>query len=174
MKTVIGIDPGVRALGLAVMQVTEKKKPVRIMHASVIYAKDGLEWFERIAILLDKTREIIEFVEVDLVACECPQIMGGPRGRASAARGDVVHLAHCSGMAHALACEIGAEFDSVGVGRWKGNLPNETVWKRVKRLVTHDIRGQEIKSHALDAVGIGLSSIFNTDMRDPALWGRKQ
>lgn len=173
MKTIVGIDPGVRAMGLAIMQASSKNKPIRFLFCDVLKAKSGIEWFERVSILMYSAHQILEFINVDLVACECPQMMSGPRGRAAMARGDVVHLAHCSGMAHALANTFEAEFDSVNVGQWKGNLKDEIVWNRINRLVTHDARGEEIKSHALDAVGIGLCSFFETDMRDTTLWGRK-
>lgn len=93
---------------------------------------------------------------------EWPSFFGGSaRGYASAARDDIVKLSIATGyiIAWLEKCRGGrpGEIIPVPVRNWKGQLPKDVVIQRIKKLLgTAACYRLGVKTHAYDAIGIGL------------------
>lgn len=151
---VIAIDPGVNACGVA----TWGGKDVRPHQTMVFTASKKLTWPERVATLVNNVNLEFQFSSFDTLAIEWPEVMGGAVGNAAAKRGDVTMLAYSVGSFASIAESFGLKVQLVPVREWKGQLSKDVVEKRITRAIKgiYSTCGQLIKTHAWDAVGIGL------------------
>jgi len=93
----------------------------------------------------------------DVIVCEWPQHFSSAVGNAAAIRGDIVKLSTVVGWVWSMAAALQTEFKPAPVMTWKGQLSKTLVQSRiVDRLGTKTIKRCKPKSHAWDAVGIGL------------------
>lgn len=91
------------------------------------------------------------------VLSEYPQFQGSAKGYAATTKGDIYKLATLVGMFGARTIETPFRFEIVEVSVWKGQLPKDIVEKRIRRILGEDACTRlGIKTHAWDAVGIGL------------------
>jgi len=175
MTLVLGVDPGVRACGYAVLELGKNiKKRMKVIYANDPVAnRQNPNWWMFIDSLTEELEDIFNGFNIKQVYCECPRVMGGLRGKAAAGRSDIIHLAHHMGIVAHVARMWDATFTPVEVAQWKGNLKDAVVWERVGRpFPPEDSAGNLIKKHALDAVGIGVCGFYDTDMRNASLWGK--
>lgn len=89
---------------------------------------------------------------------EWPSFFASAVGHAAAARGDLVKLTFGAGfVCGQLRREFGCLIEPIPVNDWKGQLPKSVVIGRIRKILGKDAcRKLGIKSHAWDAVGIGL------------------
>ena len=92
------------------------------------------------------------------VIVEYPSYFESSLGQTVARSGDLLKLTTLvgiiSGRVHPLPCVL------VPVNTWKGQLPKSIVEKRVKRIIgLEKFNRLRVRSHAIDAVGIGLWSL---------------
>lgn len=90
-----------------------------------------------------------------VVACEWPAFHGSVAGEMVAKRGDLVKLTFLVGVIAGMVAP--KPFMPVEINRWKGQLPKTVVLDRVCDILgegTMELLG--VRSHAVDAVGIGL------------------
>lgn len=150
------VDPGLIGTGIAIWRdFARDSVPYKI---SVLCPSRKLPWLARCHILKQKLLTVYEQYNVCRVYCELPAYFGSSAvGHAAAQRGDVVKLTFAAGMAAAAIWEFGGDFETVEINAWKGQLPKEVVERRIRRLIGYkDGFGDKIKTHAWDAVGIGL------------------
>jgi Holliday junction resolvasome RuvABC endonuclease subunit len=177
VTTLLSIDPGVNDLGWATWSWRRRKRLEAPLSCGVFSARDrgGLKrhWSLKIEDLMGQLWRVVEDLELRHVAIEMPESMGGAKGIAARKRGDVVHLAYCVGYVAAIAHAKSATVDPVRVSRWKGQLPKRVVQARVERaigLVAQD--GTRIASHAVDAVGVGLT-VKGFALDDASVYGKE-
>lgn len=156
---VLSVDPGLTGTGYAVWSASAElwrlsRKPTRV---GVITPPAKLEAMAKLRYLVERLSGLMANEDINRVACELPEFWAGAFGRAVAARGDLVKLSLVVGAVAALAVERRAVFTTVPVRDWKGNLPKDVVERRIRRRIGDGVCEQlGIKSHAWDAVGIGL------------------
>ncbi len=155
---VVGFDPGVVACGVAMFTSEDFPRPAWTM--SFDLPKDHRsDWFNQVAYLAGYAIHSLKYTkrQPGAFVVEFPRIMAGSRGAASAARGDVLHLAHFCGLVHAEALGSDITFAIQDAGQWKGQLDKDIVKKRLIRLIgSCDAKGNEILDHAWDACGVAL------------------
>jgi hypothetical protein len=158
----VGFDPGVVACGVAMF--TSKSFPIAEYAQTFRLPKEflGTPWPGQVAYLA--ARSIYSLRDTKrkpgVFVVEFPRVMAGSRGAASAARGDVLHLAHFCGLVHAEALGSDIDFAIQDAGQWKGQLKKEIVEERLSRLINFsDKRGACINSHAWDACGVALAHL---------------
>jgi Holliday junction resolvasome RuvABC endonuclease subunit len=149
---IIAVDPGVNGTGFAVF----KEQDNGLVSAGILTSSSGW-WLNRCFEICHKFDLVLTDIGIGhhVVIVEEPSVMlGSSDAYASAMRGDVVKLSMLVGMlllrveVYISACRI----ELVPVSRWKGNLPKKEVAYRVERIIGK----HPYKSHAIDAIGIGL------------------
>ena len=134
------IDPGISGTGWALWDDEGKLK-----FSGVITPPARFKWEDKCQIVIKQL--MTKWRGAREVYVEFPAMMGGGRGVVTASSGALVKLTILVGM-------IMNEFSAkpITVASWKGQLPKEIVEKRVKELLPKC----KAKSHAIDAIGIGL------------------
>lgn len=187
MTHAVSIDTGFVALGYAIWETdgfmldrrADDDAPEEPVEAGVITVPgrikksidklDRTSWIAVARWITDEFDERVledEDYEVTHIAMEWPEFRGGTAvGHAAATRDDLTKLALCAGVHSLQAWHYGAEAVLVPVSTWKGMLPKDVVERRIKRAIGDcDQYGQEFRSHAWDAVGIGLHCLgFHMD-----------
>ncbi len=138
----ITIDPGMTGTGWAIWDNG------RLQRYGVITPPKNFKWQDKCLCVVKQLRALGWTMEGRQEAyVEQPALMGGAKGDVTARSGGLVKLTLLVGM-------IMNELDAKGVEvrDWKGQLPKEVVEKRVRELLPKC----KAKSHAIDAVGIGL------------------
>jgi len=87
---------------------------------------------------------------------EQPAYHGSDAGQTVARSGSLVRLCYFSGMLHGYLRGEGYRIISVPVMKWKGQLPKAVVEKRIYRVLEKQGIPLKPKSHAIDAIGIGM------------------
>lgn len=144
---ILAVDPGVE-MGWAIFR--EGK-----LHSSGVICPDkDQDWQNRMDDLHYNFSKLVEGREVDGVCCEWPAFFE-ERGVVAAREGSLVKLACAVGVIMAVAFQNRLTFRRIEIAKWKGNMPKEAVKNRIlKRLGQEACKG--LKTHAWDAVGIGL------------------
>ncbi len=160
---ILSVDPGLNAIGWAWWYARPRlEKPLLAGVISVpakMIKKTAETWHDRIGNILYYLdhRLDTDAEKMTRLVVEWPEFRDGAVGRAAAARGNLTQLAFCCGALYTVAVAKGATFELLAVSKWKGQLPKEVVEKRIKRAIGDcDQEGSPFKSHAWDAVGIGL------------------
>ena len=154
---VLAIDPGLGGTGWALWTVESETGSipdgVGVIHGK---AKDDTlaARCEEIAHRLILTGMETSWMTPTAVLIELPQHMASAAGIA-AQSGGIYKLTFLAGyLARALHP---AEVFVVTPGEWKGQLPKHVIQSRVERVLGQDMcKTLNIKSHAWDAVGLGL------------------
>lgn len=143
----LAIDPGVQA-GWALFEDGTMFK------VGVIAPSVG-SWAER----ADKVMNLLSILagqhEVSQIICEWPFYHETQGGREVAKSGALVKLSVMVGRICQMAADRQIPFSFVEVNTWKGQLPKTAVIHRIKRRLG-ETACTGIKTHAWDAVGIGL------------------
>lgn len=137
------VDPGTSGSGYAIWDSSWNLK----CHG-VVTPKAGT-WDSKKSIICAKLLAIASRYGVCKTWVEEPQKFGGVHGNMVAASGDLVKLSMFVGYFEGY---IGIPCERVRVLDWKGQLPKRVVEGRIKILIP----GIQAKSHAWDAIGIGL------------------
>jgi len=155
---IVSVDIGINALGYAIWR--DNKELEAPLEAGIIKVPNKLIknlWQLKIEWLLSKFEvDVLSYTHhISLLVLEWPNIRSGAVGRA--ASDDVLHLAYAAGYHAQQATQRGINILLAPVMTWKGNLSKEIVNTRIQRAIGNkDQKGGEFKSHAYDAVGIGL------------------
>ena len=150
----LSIDPGLGGTGWAYWESRKHPTSVGIVRDT---ARDDL-LTERCYELCGKLWKAIPQHDIPTVIIEMPQHMTNRAGIAAQA-GSVYKLAFLVGTI-SLYWRMGtsrATVHAIQPGEWKGQLPKDVVKRRIEqRLGRATCRRLNIRSHAYDAVGIGL------------------
>lgn len=149
------IDPGLGGTGIARWIMWPEHKRPRLKSVAIIRdrARDDT-LTNRCADLTNRLPDSPE--QSDFVVIEMPQHMTNTKGIAAQA-GAVYKLTFLVGFLAARFDMSGATVHVVNPSEWKGQLPKDIVQQRVERILGKSTcRELNIRSHAWDAVGIGL------------------
>lgn len=156
----ISIDPGLQGTGIALWDLAQPPVPVAV---TVLNRSTKGEWWDRAMLMAQELRGWLEarvpnWCPADIAVCEFPQYQESA-GRSMGWRtGDLQRLTFLTGVfAQRLRP---AEFYPVEPSGWKGQLPKHVVEMRItEQLGKATCKRLGIKTHAWDAVGIGLWAI---------------
>lgn len=155
---VITIDPGVKGTGIAFWDEKKFLKGVpKLLHCEILSWSRTKEWKGRVEQIIWKFDTLVRYWRPSLGVIELPAFFGDAGGTMVAARGDLVKLTYCAGSlagclyAHKIAVR------AITPMAWKGQLSKEQMERRMRRDFPVLFEGANPpKSHALDAVGLGL------------------
>lgn len=146
----ISVDPGSEGTGLAFFQNTETGQ----LTTKILDLPQSKVWEE-------KCKYICYQFEYELSRCkdwlravyiEQPQYMATYKGQTAADSGSLFKLCTLYGRLWQIVESSRIRFFPVEIVKWKGQLDKKKVKFRVDRIIPNN----EFKSHAIDAVGIGL------------------
>lgn len=148
MRRILAIDPGVDT-GYALFE-PGNKTPV---DAGIWYGK-GEHWLEKFASICDQLDDYLNSYKEVKVVIEEPAVMfGSAKATASTSEGSTVKLSMVvGGLIHVARYYVDANIELIPVVTWKGNLSKRTVRERAEAITGALL----CKSHAIDAVGLGL------------------
>ena len=160
----ISVDPGLQGPGVALWDLSKPPVPLAV---TVFNRSTRVDWWERAFHLADELRDWTDaalrrepnlLCPQDIVVCEFPQYQESA-GRSMGWRtGDLQRLTFLTGV-FAQRMQP-AEFYPVEPSGWKGQLPKHVVEMRITdQLGKATCKRLGIKTHAWDAVGIGLWAI---------------
>lgn len=150
---ILTIDTGAN-IGWAAWEVSAWARLEPPYGNGVIYERPRMTWEES---LLDVLKTFRRDVLVPLTPSTCylekPKYHEA-RGQATARSGALVKLAIAAGAEMAICTEFSA-IRWVEIADWKGQMPKDAVERRIRKRLG-DEACQNFRSHAWDAVGIGL------------------
>lgn len=150
---VITIDPGVREAGLAVWKELRPHVAHIPLRAEVLKTKPTLDWGCAMFDLVEQVEHRLAKHRPNWVVMEWQEVWTtSAASMASASTGNLLKLTLATGMLVRLADARGAAIVLAKPGEWKGQLSKAAVIKRITRAT-----GKTYRSHAADAVGIGLA-----------------
>ncbi len=111
-------------------------------------------WVQVTDELMERFNDVLMQQMPAQVYCEFPQFFDDAGGHMCAAKGDLGKLTFLVGRIAEACATFGIVFTPVVVNTWKGQLPKDVVERRVCKKL--GLEKGTIKSHALDAAGIGV------------------
>jgi len=165
MKLIVGIDPGINALGFCGLILDGRK--TYSMLSEVLRTPAERSTWGKILLLHDKVLQRIQHMKrlagKNYEDCTCiierPEVWGtNAESHASAVRGNLIDLAMQVGSLIPLMLHEGFDIKLVSPRKWKGNLPKKVVRHRLAELL---VDGPECKlrDHEADAVGIVMNHL---------------
>jgi hypothetical protein len=156
MKSILAIDPGLQGTGLALWDRKE-----RLVATAVVTVRGRSEdWVTRCETIVKMTSMWTrgQGIELDRVVCEMMEHHGSAKSSMIWRSGDLQRTLVLVGMlARWGAANKKALVELIPPSEWKGQLPKRIVEQRInKRLTLPVVKQLGIKTHAYDAVGIGL------------------
>jgi hypothetical protein len=151
----LSVDPGVKTMGMVVLQVTHSGQvEIAAAHVVDLGPNDKRPFDKQIENLIYALEIFAAPFKITEVACEYPIFFQNRRGMDTAAKGNLVEMAYCVGCVSGWARSFGATFIPVPVTDWKGQLPKPVVNERIAARIDTSLLSK--KSHDWDACGIGL------------------
>jgi hypothetical protein len=147
----LAIDPGISGTGWAYFKGRKLKK------CGVITASRSLEWYEKIPWYCKELSEIAATVTFSFydreVILELPTFMqSSATGRVAASTNSLVKLSMLVGAIHTTF----GRTELITPQRWKGQLKKKNVEDRIRRRIPKTVARLEPRTHAWDAIGLGL------------------
>ena len=167
MTEAISVDIGVNELGWAVWDFTDTwGKPcaplsvgvIKASHASLEQAARHKKFELKVMSLMEQFyAEVADSHNTQHIILEYPQQFGSARGQAAAAMGHTLQLAFAAGAHAEMAWVFGYTVELVTPSMWKGQLKKKLVEQRLRRAIGFKAQdGGQFRSHAWDAVGVGM------------------
>jgi Holliday junction resolvasome RuvABC endonuclease subunit len=144
MATIITIDPGLAGTGYAIWN-----QQWDLMGHGVLTCKSAKNIYQQLHFYGMKIKEVVDDCCSDMMYIEYPAFFQSAKGSVTAAGGGLVKLTILVGYLSAI---LDIEFRFVEVNKWKGQLPKNVIINRIKAIYP----GIQAKTHAWDAIGIGL------------------
>jgi hypothetical protein len=144
-------------LGWATWDQDEWDDLVAPVEFGTLYPTSNEDWLQEVFSIVGKLQDRISWRRVKAVYCEEPVYFGSLRGDAAARGGSLVKLSVAVGAITQM-CKTQAphaDVELVAVRDWMGQLAEETMRKRITKRLGEEAT-KKVKSHAWDAVGIGL------------------
>jgi crossover junction endodeoxyribonuclease RuvC len=166
-RRVLGVDPGVARLGLAV--VDGKRSGADLVWSATVLTQAGGEEAERLRLLCDAMREAIAAHAPSAVALER---LAWNRNQVSA-----IAVARATGAIMVAAAEAGLPVAEYGPNEVKiavtgmGNADKEQVRRALVKV--HGLRGVPVQADAADAVAVALTHLVGSRMRRLASLGSR-
>ena len=154
---ILTIDPG-QNIGWALWDWEYWDTLVPPIRTGVQVKTTKTNWFSGLKVTHKRFQRMIErqvyLKNLSTVYIEEPYYAEGGTALASAKSGALVKLSIAVGWLVGYFSTHGVQVELVSVQAWKGQLSKELVAKRIQRKLGK--RAAKIKSHAIDATGIGL------------------
>jgi hypothetical protein len=161
-RYIISIDSGSRGIGYAIWGYNDFTELVPPWKAGHVTPKAD-EWYDGITETLAAVNSICTGLGTGdtgfgcmRIYVEMPEFRDTSTGHAIAKRGSLLKLAVATGAFSGFAWYTKSQFVPVTPTEWKGQLPKEVVISRIKAKFPLSPAIHTLKSHAWDAVGIGL------------------
>jgi hypothetical protein len=161
--TALGIDPGPRGSGLALVRLTSRGP--RVVAATVLTTPRHIT--DRFARLRWQMQATVKWIDAAPTPYACALVElcefrpGNAIGHAAATGGDLVDLAALAGALHVLARRAlldDGHSAMIAVGDWKAQLPKPIAQRRINDLLTGGGR-ELLTSHSWDAAGLALHAL---------------
>jgi Holliday junction resolvasome RuvABC endonuclease subunit len=149
----ISVDPGLNGTGWAIFN--SGKKGISLLDVGVITDRKSDSFQKRGENILKDLEVIMDGREMFELAVEFPSFFQSSHGEMVARRGDLVKLAWFVGVISGAVIARDMPLRIVEVNEWKGQLKKDVVIRRIERKFP-EVSEHKIKTHAWDAVGIGL------------------
>lgn len=146
----LAVDPGLSGTGWAFFR---RDYPEVCGVLSPQRKEDDELWWQAAEDLSSRLLDIAHALDARHFVIEMPMFMGSSGGLVTARSGALVKLTWFVGYLSARVRRW--ELDLVTPQQWKGQLSKQQVEIRIRRILK-DFIPQDMKSHAVDAVGIGL------------------
>lgn len=147
----LSVDPGLGGTGLACWIDGE------LIRTEVIIAHNRkADFTDRAESIAQQVRVIAVNHGAESIACEYPEYFANSAsGEMVARRGDLLKLTFLVGVIAGRCAPV--DFVAVPVGVWKGQVSKDTIERRIRRRLGDSLcRSMGIRTHAWDAVGVGL------------------
>lgn len=149
----LAIDPGLVGTGWAVWQGKDHT-PIA---CGVINGPRDVEWQERVDVIVSAILDIIYQYDVLVIVCEQMEMYETAASSMSWKTGDLQRTVFLIGSISGATRRKIQRMVLTPPREWKGQLPKSVTIYRVKKTLGADVcRRLNIKTHAWDAVGIGL------------------
>jgi len=156
MKNTMAIDPGLQGTGYAIWVAGKRAKPIMPVDVGVLYGPRGEEWMPRADRIAVQISDLVQQYEVKRIICEEMESYNTAKS-SMAWKGDLQRTVFLIGMIHGMTRLRVKRFILVPPREWKGQLPKSVTIHRVREaLGARACIDLDIKTHAWDAVGIGL------------------
>lgn len=161
----IGIDPGLNGTGLAAFCEGE------LIKTHTFTPRKNDVWWVRAEEVADIVCEWITDLigqsdSRTVVVIECPAHFGSVASSMGFKTGDLIKLTYLAGLIHGRLAEVALSLGLASLtirtvpvtpGEWKGQLPKPSVIHRCRKILGWvGVDELPVKTHAWDAVGIGL------------------
>lgn len=149
----VSIDPGITGLGFAVWSGGE------LTNAGVLTPRKEDDWLERAYRLANDLEAGIfcPLLNPAICVCEFQELRSDAVSLAAGHKQDLAKLTFVTGSIAYAARRSGVRFELVNPSEWKGSLPKAVVERRIRQILGEaTIKRVNPKSHAWDAIGIGL------------------
>lgn len=176
--TVLGIDPGLRFLGLAVLQVTANRSRV-LLHETLTSTPDDGSDEERLDVIANRILDAVDNYKPDAIAYENQAgVTAGKERHGSGARStsssrrvhEVAGIARCAARLFELPCYVlmPSSIKLAVLGRGGGNASKARVKEAVRTLF-----GLRCSEHAADAVATAVAAARLHYMRRLGIGARR-
>lgn len=153
MSALMAIDPGLQGTGYAIWNTNKKTAPYRV---GVLNGGKG-DWQTRVDRIALAIRKLCREENVDRIICEMMEHYNTASSQMAWSKGDLQRTMFLIGTLHGVTRKQVPYFRLVTPREWKGQLPKSVTIQRVEKALTaKQCRNLGIKTHAWDAVGIGL------------------
>ena len=157
MTRILGVDPGFERLGIAILEKNKSDKKEKVIFSTCFKTSAKLDFPERIFLIGDKIKEIIEEYKPEILSIETLFLNTNQKTvmKVSEARGVVIYEASRKKLKIFEASPPQIKIATTGYGRSDKTQIN----KMVKMLVYID---EKVKSDdELDAIAIALTAFAN-------------
>jgi hypothetical protein len=149
----MAIDPGLQGTGFAIWERDHPRVP---QLTGVVRGDGGKNWMRRVDRIAQEVADLADNYGVRLIVCEMMEMQQSARAK-MAWSGDLQRTLVLIGTIHGLTKSFCPTFTLTPPSEWKGQLPKSVTIRRVQKCVGRDnCERLGIKTHAWDAVGIGL------------------
>lgn len=156
MMKLMSIDPGLQGTGYAIWDGSTRK-PFHPRVCGVITAPAGPDWLKRVDQIAIQILDECRTYGVTSIICEMMEMYQTASSAMAWSKGDLQRTMMLIGTIHGLTRKRCPTFILVPPREWKGQLPKSVTIHRVKKALGPRVCADlAIKTHAWDAVGIGL------------------
>lgn len=149
----MAIDPGLQGTGFAIWERDHPRVPQQV---GIVRGGSGKDWMRRVDSIASDIADLAENYGIRHIVCEMMEMHQSARAKMAWA-GDLQRTLILIGTIHGRTWPFCPRFTLTPPSEWKGQLPKAVTIRRVRKCVgKENCMRLDIKTHAWDAVGIGL------------------
>lgn len=155
MPKLMAIDPGLQGTGFAIWNDGTTPREVGVLRGPA-----GPDWMKRVDAIAVQVSDLVHRYKVKRIICEQMESYNTASSSMAWGKGDLQRTVFLIGTIHGMTRIRVKRFELVTPRVWKGQTGKQVTIHRVhKRLGRETCRQLGMKTHAYDAVGIGLWSM---------------